>query len=168
MGHLDLAHLVGPLVIVTALIILFGSRLTPGSAKETPDGLIFPLRPLFLLTRTVLLPAYLGFFLWFGWQQTHTISWALLLFGVIALALGALQLPGTITLTPTAITQRYWLRPLRTIPYSEITQLQQMIASRSILVVGANNVRIRHSSNHAASQQFQSEIERRTGMRVIR
>ena len=91
---------------------------------------------------------------------------AALLF-VAAIAVGVMQMPGTITLTPVAITQSFWFQPSKAIQYNEVMTIQAMQGGRMTRVLGDNRVTITHTSNHCAAIEFQREIERRTGKRVI-
>jgi hypothetical protein len=163
----DPTHLLGPLEAIMAVVLIYSSRLTPGKAKETPEGLVFPLKPVYALSRMLFLPAYMAFFLWLAWRQNHLMPWPIIFLCLAAYALSLLQAPATITLTPMAVTQRFWLQPSKTILYGEIMTLQAMQAGRTILVLGDNRVRIRHSANHAAAADFRRELERRTGKHVI-
>ncbi len=45
--------------------------------------------------------------------------------------------------------------------------IQAMQSGRMTRVLGDNRVKITHTSNHCAAVEFQQEIERRTGKRVI-
>ena len=76
-------------------------------------------------------------------------------------------MPGTITLTPTAITQRFWFQPSKTIQYNEVMAIQAAQGGRITRVLGDNRVTITHTSNHCAAAEFRQELERRTGKRVI-
>ena len=156
-----------PLVAVMLVVMMYGSRISPGKAVETPEGLVFRLKPIYSWSRVVLLPVYMGFFLWIAWRQNHLMPWPIVFLCLIAIAIGLIQLPGTITLTPMAVTQTYWLQKSKTILYGEVMTLQAMQAGRTILVLGDNRVRIRHSANHAGNAQFRAEMERRTSKHVI-
>ncbi len=161
------SHIVGPLVAIMLVFMIYGSRISPGKAVETPEGLVFRLKPIYNWSRIVLLPAYMAFFLWIAWRQNHVMPWPIILLCLIAVAIGLLQLPGTITLTPMAVTQTFWFQPKKTILYGEVMALQAMQAGRTILVLGDNRVRIRHSANHSAAPEFRAEMERRTDKHVI-
>ena len=160
-------HLVGPLIAVMLVVMIYGSRISPGKPVETPEGLAFRLKPIYSWSRILLLPAYMGFFLWVAWHQNHVMPWPIIFLCLIAVVIGLIQLPGTITLTPMAVTQTFWLQPSKTILYGEVMGLQAMQAGRTILVLGDNRVRIRHSTNHAGAAEFRAELERRTGKRAI-
>ena len=84
---------------------------------------------------------------------------------IAAIAIGVMQMPGTITLTPTAVTQRFWFQPSKAIQYNEVMAIQAMQGGRMTRVLGDNRVKITHTSNHCAAAEFQQEIERRTGKR---
>ena len=156
-----------PLIAVMLVVMMYGSRISPGKAVETPEGLVFRLKPIYSWSRVVLLPIYMGFFLWIAWRQNHVMPWPIVFLCLIAIAVGLIQLPGTITLTPMAVTQTYWLQKSKTILYGEVMGLQAMQAGRTILVLGDHRVRIRHSTNHAGNAQFRAEMERRTNKHVI-
>jgi hypothetical protein len=168
MNHFDPSRLLAPFVVLMAIVLLYSSRLSAGKPKETPEGLIFAIKPIYAWGRAIVVPAYMFFFLWIAWRQHQGIPWAILFLFLIAIAISLLQMPGTIILTPMAVTQRFWLQPAKTILYHEVMTIQLMQGGRTTLVLGDNRVRIRHSSNHSAPTEFQSELERRTGKRAIR
>jgi hypothetical protein len=164
--HLD-PRLLRAGAIAFVVLLLFGSRLSKGSVRETPEGLAFRIKPLFAWSRAIALPAYVLFFLYFMTVQKQAVPWWMGLLFLAAIALGLMQMPGTILLTPMAITQRFWLQPSKTIQYSEVVVIQSMQGGRMTAVVGDNRVRITHTSNHSALLEFQQEIERRTGKRIV-
>ena len=85
----------------------------------------------------------------------------------VAVFVGLMRMPGTINLTPTAVTQRFWFQPAKTIKYAEVTALQTKTELASITrVVGDNGVKIVHSSKQRLAKEFCQELERRTGKRV--
>jgi hypothetical protein len=90
-----------------------------------------------------------------------------LLFFAAAVAFILMQVPGTITLTPTAITQRFWFRQSKIIQYNEVMAIQAAQGGRITRVLGDNRVKITHTLNHSAAKEFRQELERRTGKRVI-
>jgi hypothetical protein len=164
--HLD-PRLLRVLVIGLAIVLLYGSRLTKGSVVETPDGLAFRIKPLFAWARAIALPAYIIFFLYMMSTQKQPIPWWMALLFVAAIGIGLMQMPGTITLTPTAITQKFWFQPSKAIQYNEVMAIQGMQGGRMTRVLGDNRIKITHTSNHCAAAEFQQELERRTGKRVI-
>lgn len=164
--HID-PGIIRALAIGLVFLMLYGGRLSKGSVKETAEGPAFPIKPLFAVARAVVLPAYLLFFVYLLMSHKQPVPWWMALLFVAAIALGVYQMPGTIVLTPTAITQRFWLRPLKVIQYNEVMSLHAIQGGRMIQVLGDNRVRITHTSNHSASAEFRQEIERRTGKRVI-
>ena len=163
----DPSRYLAPLVIAIAFLLLYSSRLTKGKTKETPEGLVFAVKPVYAWSRAIALPAYMAFFLWIAWRQHQGIPWPIVLLFFAAIALGLMQVPGTIILTPTAIKQRFWLQPSKSIEYHEVMTIQALHAGRTILVLGDNRQKIRHSVNHSAALEFQQEMERRTGKRTI-
>jgi hypothetical protein len=148
--------------IALALILLYGSRMMKGSARETPAGLAFGIKPLFAWARGVALPAYIIFFAYITYTQRQPIPWWMPLLFIAAIAIGILQMPGTIVLTPTSVTQKFWFLRSKAIPYKDVVALQTMQAGRITRVVSNNRTIITHSANHSASAEFQKEIQRRT------
>jgi hypothetical protein len=164
--HLD-PRTLRAIAIGLAILLLYGSRLTKGSVVQTAEGLAFRIKPLFAWSRAIALPAYILFFIYIMTIQKQHIPWWMALLFVAAIAFGVMQMPGTITLTPTAIMQRYWFQPSKTIQYNEVMAIQAMQGGRMTRILGDNRVKITHTSNHCAAVEFQHEIERRTGKRVI-
>jgi hypothetical protein len=164
--HLD-PRTLRAIAIGLVLLLLYGSRLTKGSVVQTAEGLAFRIKPLFAWSRAIALPAYILFFVYIMTVRKQPIPWWMALLFVAAIAVGVMQMPGTITLTPMAIQQRYWFQPSKTIQYTEVMAIQAMQGGRMTRVLGDNRVKITHTSNHCAALEFQHEIERRTGKRVI-
>ena len=164
--HLD-SRLIRAGAIALAILLLYGSRLSTGKVRETPEGLAFRIKPLFAWSRAIALPAYMLFFVYMMAVQKQVLPWWMALLFVAAVAIGVMQMPGTIMLTPMAITQRFWLQPSKSILYSEVVAIQGMQGGRMTAVLGDNRIRITHTSNHCAAMEFRQELERRTGKRVI-
>jgi hypothetical protein len=164
--HLD-PRMLRAVAIGLAILLLYGSRLTKGSVVQTAEGLAFRIKPLFAWSRAIALPAYILFFLYFMTIQKQPVPWWTALLFVAAIAVGVMQMPGTITLTPMAITQRYWLQPSKAIQYNEVMAIQAMQGGRMTRVLGDNRIKITHTSNHCAAMEFQQELEHRTGKRLI-
>jgi hypothetical protein len=139
-----------------------------GSPRETPDGLAFPLKPLVLWGRAVVLPLYLALFAWPAWKVHHHVPVWFLVIILAAFALLLSQMPGTILLTPTGLVQKFWLRGTKTITYPEVMSIQMVGAGRMTRVLGDNRVSITHTWNHSGATEFVKELERRTGKRAIR
>ena len=149
--------------IVAVLIVVYGSRMTKGSMTKTPEGLVFAIKPLIAWTR---LPILILVVVYVVTARIHTAApWWVYLAFFAAIAFIVAQLPGTITLTPTAIVQRFWFRPSKAIQYNEVMAIQSGRAGTT-RVLGDNRVTITHTLNHSASAEFQQELERRTGKRV--
>ncbi len=153
--------------VALALVLLYGSRMIKGSAHQTPADLAFPVKPLFAWARGIALPAYIIFFAYITYAQHQLIPWWMPLLLVAALAIGVLQMPGTIVLTPAAVTQKFWFQRSKSIPYTDVVALQTMQGGRITRVVSNNRVIITHSANHSASTQFQQEIQTRTNKHLI-
>jgi hypothetical protein len=165
--HID-PQLLRTAAFCVIVLAIFGSRFTSGSVRQTSEGLVFGIKPVIAWTRAILLPAFVLFFLYAA-VTTHRNPvplWVSLLF-FAAIGVIVMQMPGTITLTPTVVTQRFWFRPAKTIQYNEVMAIQAATGSRSTHVLGDNRVRITHTLNHSAAKEFQQELERRTGKRVV-
>jgi hypothetical protein len=157
------------LITLAALFaMLYAGRMVKGKPRETSEGLAFPLKPLVVWSRAIVLPLYFGLFAWPAWKDHHNIpAWfVLLILALIGLVL--YQMPGTIVLTPTALIQRFWLRGTKTIQYHEVMCIQLIGGGRMTRVLGDNRVSITHTWNHSAPEEFRQALERRTGKRVIR
>lgn len=160
--HLDL-HTLQIAALVAVFALLYASRATKGTARATADGLSFSLKPLVLFSRAVALPLYFLLFAYPLWISRQSIpAWLLLLLLVVTL-FTLFQLPGTIVLTPVAVTQRFWFRGSKIIPYAEILGVAASPSSAVTRVLGANRIAITHTFNHAASAEFREELGRRTG-----
>jgi hypothetical protein len=165
--HID-PQLLRTVAFCVIVLAIFGSRFTSGSVRQTSEGLVFGIKPVIAWTRAILLPAFVLFFLYAA-ITTHRNPvplWVSLLF-FAAIGVIVMQMPGTITLTPTAVTQRFWFRPSKAIQYNEVMAIQAAPGSRSTHVLGDNRVRITHTLNHSAAKEFQQELEHRTGKRVV-
>ena len=164
--HLDPATL-RAIAFGVVLLIVFGSRFTTGSSRQTAEGLVFGIKPLIAWTRIIILPALIALVIYFWIVGKQPVAWwvPVLFFAAIAVILA--QMPGTITLTPTAITQRFWFQPSKTIQYNEVMAIQAAQAGRITRVLGDNRVTINHTSNHSSATEFRQELERRTGKRLI-
>jgi len=165
--HID-PQLLRAIVFCVFVLIAFGSRFTAGSVRQTPEGLVFGIKPMIAWTRAILLPAFVLFFLYAA-MTTHRspVPWWVSTLFLAAVIFIVLQMPGTITLTPTAVTQRFWFRSSKAIQYNEVMAIQAAPGSRSTHVLGDNRVRITHTLNHSAAKEFQQELECRTGKRVV-
>jgi hypothetical protein len=163
--HLD-PRMFRAIAVGLAVVLLYGSRLTKGSVVQTPEGLVFRIKPLFAWARAIALPAYILFFVYMLSIQKQPVPWWMALLFIAAIAIGVMQMPGTITLTPMAVTQRFWFQPSKAIQYNEVMAIQAMQAGRMTRVLGDNRVKITHTSNHCAAEEFRQELERRTGKRV--
>lgn len=159
--HLDL-HTLQIASMVAVFALLYAARATKGHARNTPAGLSFPLKPLVILSRAIALPLYFLLFAYPLWISRQSIpAWLLVLLFVVTL-FALFQLPGTVVLTPSAVTQRYWFRSSKTIPYAEILGVAASPTSAVTRVLGANRIAITHTFNHAASATFREELARRT------
>ncbi len=163
--HVDMSA-VRITAVVVVFALLYGSRLTAGSATETPEGLSFAMKPFVMIARVVALLLYLGFFGYTLWAHALSVPvWFPMIF-LVAVAFILLQLPGTIVLGPAAVTQRFWFLKQRVIRYQEVMTIQAFSAGRAIRVLGDDRVTITHTSNHSAAEVFRAELERRIGKRI--
>jgi hypothetical protein len=156
------------ITLAVLFALIYAGRLSKGSPRQTKDGLAFPLKPLVLWSRALVVPIYFGLILWPLEKSHHGIPlWLPLLF--LALLLLVLsQMPGTIVFTPTGLVQHFWLRKTKAMRYDEVMSAQIIGAGRMTRVLGDNRVSITHTWNHSASDEFRKELERRTGKRVLR
>ncbi len=163
--HLDLHTLqIAAMVAVFALIYL--ARATKGRARATPAGLAFPLKPLVIVSRAIALPLYFLLFAYPLWISRQSIpAWLLILIFVVCL-FALFQLPGTILLTPTAVTQRFWLRASKVIPYSEILGISASATGTVTRILGSNRVAITHTFNHSAAAEFPTDLARLSGKKL--
>src|SRR5258708_15015689 len=125
--HLD-PRTLRAIAVGLAILLLYGSRLTKGSVVQTAEGLAFRIKPLFAWSRAIALPAYILFFIYIMTIQKQPVPWWMALLFVAAIAICLMQMPGTITLTPMAIMQRFWFHPSKTIHYNEVMPIQGMQA----------------------------------------
>jgi hypothetical protein len=156
------------LTLAALFALIYAGRMVKGSPRETAEGLAFPLKPVVLWSRALVLPIYLALLGWPMWKTHQHIPVWLPFFLLALVALVLYQMPGTIVLTPTALVQRFWLRKEKMIRYDEVMSIQMIGAGRMTRVLGDNRVSITHTWNHSAAEQFRQELERRTGKRVIR
>lgn len=165
--HID-PSLLRTVFLCLIFLVFFGSRFTTGSARQGPEGLAFGIKPVIAWTRAIFLPAFILFFLYAAAiNHRNSVPWWVTLFFIAAAVVIVMQMPGTITLTPNAVTQRFWFRPAKIIQYNEIMAIQAAPGSRSTHVLGDNRIKITHTLNHSAAKEFQQELERRTGKRVV-
>jgi len=149
-----------------AMMLLYGSRLTHGAVRQTPQGEAFPLKPMFAWSRAIGLPAYVIFYAYTMMAERHSLPWYFSLLLLAAIFFGIAPMPGTITLTGDAIVKRYWLMPDRTIPYNGVARIELKRRGRRIRIVGENGTVITHTVNHSGAQEFRRQLEQRTGKQV--
>ena len=160
--HPDL-HILQLVSIVAVFTLLFLSRMSKGKPRPTPAGLAFPLKPLVVFSRAVALPLYFLLFAYPLWISRQSIPAWLLLMLLIATVFGLYQLPSTIVLTPTAITQRFWLRASKSILYTEILGIAAARSGAVTRILGNTHTAITHTFNHSASAEFRTELARLSG-----
>ena len=161
-GHFDPRPLRG-IAAGVAMMLLWGSRLTHGRLRFSPEGEEFPIKPMFAWSRAIGLPAYVLFYAYTMYVYDHGIPrWygGLL---VIAVGLGFAPMPGTIILTRTAIVQRFWMRPAKWIEYGSVRSIDVTRHGRKVRIVGKNGVPITFTLNHCAAGEYLRQVEERTG-----
>ena len=154
--------------LVAIAALLFASRNARGSARRTPEGVSFPLKPFVVWSRALALVFYCALFAYPLWISQRSIPAWLLLLLFAATMFSLYQLPGTIVLPATAVTQRFWLRTPKSIPYPDVITIQTLLSGRQTRILGANRVTITHTYNHSAAAEFQAELEAHTGKRTTR
>ncbi len=154
------------IAVGTAMMLLYGSRLTRGSVRVTPDGPVFTLKPMVTWSRAIGLPAYILFFGYWLLLRQRDLPWWFGSLLMLAIAFAVATLPATIVLGPNAIRQRYWLRQIRSIDYANVAAIERVGWGRGVRVIGTDGVRVVHSVHHCASDEFRREIEQRTGKRA--
>ena len=165
--HTDLHTLqIAAMAVVFALI--FSGRLVKGHPRQTPDGLVFSLKPLVVFSRAIALPLYFFLFAYPLWISRQSIPAWLLILLLVAVLFGLYQFPGTIVLTPTAIIQRFWFRAQKIITYPEIMTVAAARGGAVTTVLGDNRVTITHTFNHAGSAEFRTDLARLSGKPVVR
>src|SRR5947207_6816715 len=118
--HID-PQLLRSLALWIIILVVVGNSFTTGSARQSPEGLVFPIKPVIAWTRAIILPAYILFFLYAAMiNHGSSVPLWVILFFLAAVVVIVMQMPGTITLTPTAVTQRFWFRPAKAIQYNEV------------------------------------------------
>ncbi len=145
--------------ILVVGVLLFLTRLSKGRARPSPQGLAFPLKPLVVFARAVALPLYFLLFAYPLWISRQSIPVWLLVLLLLATLFGLFQLPGTILLTPSAITQTFWLRRSKSIPYTDVLGVAASPGSPNTRILGANHTTITHTFNHSDSQRLRTELE---------
>lgn len=161
-------HTLQMLSLIGIAALLFASRGAHGRARAETGGIAFPLKPLVVWSRALALVSYCALFAYPLWISQRSIPAWLLVLLFAATMFGLYQLPGTIVLTSTAITQRFWLRNAKQIAYPDVMSAQLLLGGRQTRVLGANRVTITHTYNHSAASEFQRELEDRTGKRLTR
>ena len=72
--HLDPATL-RAIAFGVVLLIVFGSRFTTGSSRQTAEGLVFGIKPLIAWTRIIILPALIALVIYFWIVGKQPIAW---------------------------------------------------------------------------------------------
>jgi len=163
--HLD-PSVLRTISLAVILLIFFGSRFTKGSVTQTTEGPVFGIKPIIAWTRILLGPILIAVVVYSWTTSKQPVPWWLLVLFFAAIAFIVAQMPGTIALTPTAITQRFWFKPSKAIQYNEIMAIHAVQGGRMTQVLGDNRVKITHTSGHCAAEEFRKELESRTGKRV--
>ena len=157
-------------MLVIGLAIVLALRQPPDQRFRCPDtrGLAFRIKPLFAWARAIALPAYIIFFVYMMSTQKRPIPWWMALLFVAAIGIGLIANAGDDHAhTDGDYCSSFWFQPSKAIQYNEVMAIQAMQGGRMTRVLGDNRVKITHTSNHCAAAEFQQELERRTGKRVI-
>ncbi len=159
--HLD-PKTVRTFFLILAVVLVYAARMSKGTAKETPEGLSFGMKPAIIFARFLLLPIYLGLILYpiLTHQANRPIAVPIILALVLAIVL--YFLPGTIVLTNSGVVQHFWFRSDKTIQYPEVMAIQAAQLGRQIRVLGDNRTTITHTINHSDSARFRTELAQRT------
>ena len=157
--------------MLVSVVFALSVRFTKGRSSQTADGVEFRLKPMFRMFM-VFVPTYLSFAWWVLHRQGYPMPWQLPAFFIGVSCLVLIGQRGTITLTPTAVTQRFWLSPLppKQIAYEDVTTIRSRTNNRGgrfTQVRGNARVKIVHSQGHSAEDEFRTEMEKRTGKRVV-
>jgi hypothetical protein len=159
--HLD-AQTVRTIFLFFVIAFVLATRMTKGTARETPEGLTFGMKPAVIWTRILFFPLYIGLILYPILTHQRSVPIPVLILFVLLLAVVLYFMPGTIVLTNSAVVQHFWLRSDKTIQYPEVMAIQATQAGRQIRVLGDNRTTITHTINHSDSARFRSEIAQRT------
>ncbi len=152
--------------VIAVFALLYGSRLSKGTARQTAAGTVYALKPLVISSYVGALLLYAGFLGYTAYLSPRQVPWWFYAVFLLAMGLILLRLPGTILLAPDAVSQRYWFLKERVIPLDDVMLLQAYSAGRAVRVMGNNRVTITHTNNHAAQAEFRAEMELRTGKRA--
>ena len=159
--HLD-PKMVRNFFLILAVVLVYAARMSKGTAKETPEGLVFGMKPAIILARLLLVPIYLGLILYPILTHQHNIPIAMPILLALVLVFVLYFLPGTIVLTSSAVVQHFWFRSDKTIQYPEVMAFQAAQLGRQTRVLGDNRTTITHTINHSDSIRFRTELEQRT------
>ena len=151
--------------VLVVIVLLYGSRLTKGSSRQSAEGLVFGMKPFVVFSRLLAVAVYIGYFA-YSMRTSHFALpvWFPVVI-LVAIVFSLLQLPGTIVLGPDALSQRFWLLGTKTIRYRDVSVIQALNAGQAIRVVGEGRA-ITHTNNQSASAEFLAETERRTGIQA--
>src|SRR5262245_45507292 len=116
------------------ILLIYSSRGTKGSVKQTPEGPSFGIKPLFAVSRILLLAAYVGFIAVIAVTHATNVPWWVVALLVVIVAAVVVRMPGTIVLTPQAVVQRFWFFKEKQIPYNEVMAVQIAQAGRGTRV----------------------------------
>ncbi len=153
-------------VVALVVMMLYGSRLTAGSVRKTPEGFSFGMKPFVMISRLLALLVYIGYFIYSVRTSQFVMPAWLPVVILIAVGFSMIQLPGTIVLGPDSLSQKFWLLKSKVIRYRDVSSIQVFGAGRAVRVIGDNRVVITHTNNHSAAEEFKAEMARRTGKQL--
>ena len=148
--------------VLAVFALLYGSRLSNGAAQRTAEGIEFPLKPMVIASYLGALLLYAGFLGYSAYASPRGVPWWFYVVFLLAMGLILMRLPGTITMGPLAMRQRYWFLKERVIGYDDIVAVQVYAAGRAVRVTGNAGVAITHTNNHAAQAEFLADVDRVT------
>jgi hypothetical protein len=159
--HLD-PQTVRTFFLILVVVLVYAARMSKGTAKETPEGLTFGMKPAIIWARLLLIPIYLGLILYPILTHQRSMPIPVLILLALVLIFVLYFLPGTIVLTQSAVVQHFWFRSDKTIQYPEVMAFQSAQLGRQTRVLGDNRITITHTINHSDSERFRTELAQRT------
>jgi len=154
-------------LLLVAMAAAISLRFFKGKVTPTAEGLQYKRKALLQLLQLVVLPVYFSYIMWGEYHNRGHVSVlsAVLFCGLVISVM--LQMPGVITLTPTAIVQNFWLRADKRIDYPDVMAIESRTGGREVRVMGNTGVNITHNSGHADQSSFRAEMEQLTGKNVV-
>jgi hypothetical protein len=159
--HLD-AQTVRTFFLILVVVLVYAARMSKGTAKETPEGVSFGMKPAIIGARLLLIPIYLALILYPILTHQRNMPTPVFILLALVVVFVLYFLPGTIVLTNSAVVQHFWFRSDKTIQYPEVMAFQSAQLGRQTRVLGDNRTTITHTINHSDSAGFRTELAQRT------